>query len=259
MPLRGSPSICVFGDSHIACIKHALDEGLVTPPDGGLEFWGASGPAFRGIHLKRGRLQPMHDEARAQVQMISETGRESLAAEDFDAFLFVGSRLRSQSYVVPMLWRLQDDSGFLSEAVRAAILDRWLMGCRSYRAACTFAGTGKTRVFFAPASFMNDHVLDEKVIARSINQQATAAQRAELWDGIARRMDQDGIGLIAQPEETVTRGCLTRAEFASSRAIELQDPVHKNGAFGALILKELFARLASDPGRAASAAVDVPA
>lgn len=247
MPSRDRVSICVYGDSHIACIKHALDESLVTAPEGGLEFWGASGPAFRGIHLKGGRLQPLTDEARAQVQMISETGRESLEPEDFDVFLFVGSRLRAQSYIVPMLWRLQDDAGFLSQAVRDAVLERWLTGCRSYRAARAFAATGKTRVFFSPASFLNDQVLDAKVVARSINQQATAAQRADLWDGVARRMDQDGVGLIAQPEETVTRGCLTRIEFASSRATELQDPVHKNGAFGALILKELFARLASDP------------
>ncbi|MEL0437748.1 hypothetical protein [Phycobacter sp. K97] len=253
-----SLSICIYGDSHIACIKHALDEGLVSVPQGGLEFWGASGPAFRGIHLKGGRLQPQTQESQEQVRMISDTGRDSLGPEDFDVFLFVGSRLRSQSYVVPMLWRAQDDAGYLSKAVRDAVLDRWLTGCRSYRAACAFAALGQARVFFSPASFMNDQVLDEKVIVRSINQQATAEQRAALWEGIARRMAQDGVSLIAQPEETVTRGCLTRMEFASSRATELQDPVHKNGAFGALLLKELFARLASDPA-GAGATADAPA
>jgi hypothetical protein len=249
-------SICVFGDSHIACIKHALDENRVSVPFGRLEFWGASGPSFRGIHLKDRRLQPLTEDAQEQVKMISGTGRGSLAPEDFDVFLFVGSRLRAQSYIVPMLWRAQDEAGYLSQAVRDAVLERWLTGCRSYRAARAFAASGKTRVFFAPASFMNDQVLDEKVVARSINQQATAAERSALWEGVAQRMDRDGITLIAQPEQTVTRGCLTRIEYASSRAIELQDPVHKNGAFGALILKAMFAQLAEDTA-AASPHVDV--
>lgn len=243
MPSHGKPSVCIYGDSHIACVKRAVDEARLDLPVASLEFWGASGPAFRGIHMKGGRLKPLTPEARAQAEMISDSGRDSLGATDFDVVFFVGCRLRAQTYIVPMLWREAEEAGFLSQAVRAAVLERWLTGCRAYRAARDFAATGKTRVFFAPAPFMNDGVLDEKVIARSINQKATAGQRETLWQGVAQRMAQDGVTLIAQPEETVTRGCLTKSDFASERAVELRDPVHKNGAYGALLLRDLFSRL----------------
>lgn len=246
MPLQDNPSICVFGDSHIACVKRAVDDGRVDIPADRLEFWGASGPDFRGIHLRGGRLKPMTEEARAQVQMISSSGRDSLGAGDFDAFLFVGSRLRSHSYIVPMLWRARDEAGYLSQAVRDAVLDRWLTGCRAYRAARAFAATGKSRVFFSPASFMNDQIMDEKTIARTINQEASASARADLWNGVAQRMGRDGVTLIAQPEQTVTRGCLTKIDYASERAVEMRDPVHKNGAYGALILEQLFLQLESE-------------
>jgi hypothetical protein len=247
MPLPAETSLCIIGDSHLACIRQALNEDRVDVGAVHLEFWGADGPRFRDIHLIEGRLQPLSAEARERVEWINGNGRASVGAGDFTALLFAGCRLRAHEYLVPILWRLGDEAGFLSQAVRRMVLHRWLNGTRSYRTAKEFAADGSTRVFFSPAPFLNDQVLSEADIARNINQQATAEQRAMLWDEVEQMMAVDGVELLRQPEQTVTRGCLSKIEFAPSNAVFSRDTVHKNGAYGALVLGRTLERMAQTP------------
>ena len=227
---------CVCGDSHIACVKHALDEGLLDLTGVDLEFWGAPGPRFRDLHMEDGRFTVTSDAARDQLAKINPERTSGLAPDEFDGFLFIGCRLRSSDFLVPMLASVPGSAGYLSQAVRDLMLPRWLDSCRWYRAACEFA---KQRpVFFSPAGFLNDGIVSEEEVARSVNTEATATDRAALWDQVAEAMQRDNIHLIRQPEETVTRGGLTRAEFATDLGDQGDDSVHKNGAYGALILHQ---------------------
>ncbi len=227
---------CVFGDSHIACVKHALDEDLLDLKDVTLEFWGAPGPQFRDLHFEGGRLMARSEVARDSLAKINPARVEGLGPEDFDGFLFIGCRLRASEFLLPLLGSLPGSSGYLSSAVRRLMLSRWLEGCRWYRAAREFA---KLRpVFFSPAGFLNDGIVSEDEVARTINTEATEAERKAIWDRVALAMQQDNIHLIRQPEETVTRGGLTRAEFATTLGDQGDDSVHKNGAYGALILNQ---------------------
>ncbi len=256
MPLDDRLRICVYGDSHIACIKRAVDEGRVDLTGIALEFWGAPGPRFRDIHLKNGRLAPTTDQSRAMVARVNAQGRATLAAQDFDGFVFVGSRLRASAYLTPLLYRDAQPDGFLSQAVRQVMLERWLNSCRAYRVAREFAQS--VPLCFAPAGFLNDQVVPEDEIAASINTAATTAARRHLWDGISQAMATDGITLLAQPESTVTRGALTRLEYAAEAARADGDTVHKNGAYGALLLTQALAHLrkthtAPTPARAVAA------
>ena len=240
---RVDPTLCIYGDSHLAGIKLALNEKRIDPGAVQIEFWGADGPQFREIHMVDGRMTPTTDAASARVALINANGRKDIGANDFGQYLFVGGRLRSHEYIAPMLNRLRDDIGFLSRAVRLRVLTRWLNGCRSYRTAREFAQSGGARVLFAPASFLNDQVVRESDVAREINENATAEDRGVVWDEMSEAMAADGVELLRQPEITVTRGCLTKLDYAANRVIENRDTVHKNGTYGALVLGEALTRL----------------
>lgn len=238
---KSKTRFCVFGDSHIACIKHAQDEGLLQLDGVKLHFWGAPGPQFRDLHQDGDRLVATSQAARDSLARINPDLGYALSPTDFDGYLFNGCRLRSTEYLVPLLQARAGGAVFYSSAVRDLMLARWLDSCRWYRAAREFA---KQRpVFFAPAGFLNDGIISEEEVARGINTQATCAERQALWDQIEKAMADDGIRLIRQPEETVTRGALTAAEFATALGGQGDDAVHKNGAYGALILNQALAQM----------------
>jgi hypothetical protein len=234
---------CVFGDSHIACIKHALDEGLLDLQGIELEFWGAPGPQFRDLHFVDGQLVGTTEAARDNLAKINPARSAALVPQDFDGFLFIGCRLRLSELLVPLLQNQAGKPGYVSAAVRDLMLTRWLEGCRWYRAAREFA---KERpVYFSPAGFLNEGVLSEDELASAINAEATAAERSALWQLMEVAMAGDAIQLLRQPEETVTRGALTARSYATTLGVQDDDAVHKNGAYGALILNQALAQLRS--------------
>ncbi len=238
---QASLRFCVFGDSHIACIKHAQDEGLLSLDGVVLEYWGAPGPQFRDLHLQDARLVATTAAAQASLAKINPARSTALAPQDYDGFLFIGCRLRSSDYLVPLLRSQPGSPGYLSAAVRGLMLDRWLESCRGYRAAREFA---KARpVFFSPAGFLNEGTLSEEELAETLDSEATPEARAALWDEIAQAMAADGVHLLRQPEETITHGGLTRRDYATSLGAEEDDRVHKNGAYGALILNHALSQL----------------
>lgn len=51
-------SLCIFGDSHLASLKQALDQGLLDPAGANVEFWGAYGPCFRQLRYREGAICP---------------------------------------------------------------------------------------------------------------------------------------------------------------------------------------------------------
>jgi hypothetical protein len=236
-PLR----FCVFGDSHIACIKHALDEDLLDLKGVALEFWGAPGPQFRDLHFVEGQLVGTTEAARDNLAKINPARSAALVPQDFDGFLFIGCRLRLSEFLVPLLLNQAGKPGYVTAAVRDLMLRRWLEGCRWYRAAREFA---KERpVYFSPAGFLNDGVLSEEDVTKTINTEATAADRCALWDPMQQAMAGDNIQLLRQPEETVTRGGLTARSYATTLGSQDDDAVHKNGAYGALILNQALAQM----------------
>ena len=182
---------CVFGDSHIACVKHALDEDLLDLKGVDLEFWGAPGPQFRDLHLEEGRLVGTSAAARDSLAKINPARSAGLDPQAFDGILFIGCRLRASEFLVPVLASVPGSPGYLSQALRDLMLTRWLEGCRWYRAARVFAQT--CPVFFSPAGFLNDGILSEDEIASTINTEATQRARDEIWDQIALAMAQDNI------------------------------------------------------------------
>ncbi|MBR9764753.1 MAG: hypothetical protein GYB53_14800 [Rhodobacteraceae bacterium] len=228
------PSLCIFGDSHIASVKQALDAGLLPYVTDHLEFWGAYGPAFRQFEFQDNTVLPRKDAAE-MVAMINGLGREVLRGDAFAAYLFYGARLRIADFLPPMLATLRQ-GGHLSAAVRHRVVRRFLEGRKSYRIAQQFARTNPgVSVTFAPAPLLTLGVgLPEKTWPEA--EGASAGERAEVLGWLDAEAAADGITLLHQPEETIVEGCWTDPRFAATGPGSEEDPVHKSPEFAALML-----------------------
>ncbi|MEL7093298.1 MAG: hypothetical protein AAFN94_16335 [Pseudomonadota bacterium] len=248
MALLQNKTLCVIGDSQMACAARGLKEGLTqAPPGWDVEFWGAEGPLFRAMDFKDGAMRMTKADATARVIEINEQQRDHIAPGDFDALLFFGARLRVAAFFADYF---QWQSTRVSEPTRAvleAAIHDFCICTRAYRIARAFAEQGDA-VFFAPDPFMTAGILDyfgpDGVYADQLAAQtATAQQRAALWDGFERVAAQDGIKLLAQDDETVQDGILTKPEFAIAGAEAVGDHAHKSPAFGALRLQQVWQEL----------------
>ncbi|KAJ53986.1 hypothetical protein ACMU_04585 [Actibacterium mucosum KCTC 23349] len=241
--LSPNKTLCIYGDSHLASLKHALDAGVDGAGSYTIEFYGAPGPEFRGLRLTDDGAVVPDDEALTALEMVNGTGRTRLEGSDFDAFLFHGARMRSTAFIAEFLHRARDADGFVSAAVRRAALERWLSSIRSVRVARAFAAAG-ARVFFSPAPFEVPGAGGQKYLETFPEAaKAEAKDRTALNDEIADVLAKDGITFVAQPDETVQGGCLTDAAYQVENAAESGDFRHMNGEYGAKVLRAVLAQL----------------
>ena len=105
-----------------------------------------------------------------------------------------------------------------------------------------FARQGKARILFQPVSFQlagHPHPgLDQFPDAV----QGTAKERAAIWVLVQDVMAEDGITLLAQPENTVIGGCFTKDIYATRFAAK-GDSTHKNRDYGRAVLRQIRAEL----------------
>lgn len=254
MPLPAEQfRICVYGDSHLGSVRLAQDAGLISWPDGAeVEFWGATGPWFRQIRWADGAIRATGD-ALQRVTQINDKRRDHLKPDDFDLFIFYGARLRVAQYMAPMHDWFLDKGTWPSAAVMQKSAAHYLNCVRSFRIAREIARAGGLALCL-PAPFPTDGVVDlsKKNFFLDNHPRATDA-RAEslqvLWGFLIKAAAADGVKLIPQPAGTITRGMLTKGEFACDDAIATKDAGHKRPDFAALwindVLKTLFSNRVS--------------
>jgi hypothetical protein len=242
LPVTAPQRLCIFGDSHMACVRLALNmrPQALAPLD--VEFWGTIGHRFRYVSLKDGALVPDDDFTAKRFSAVNRAGRTSLRPDDFDVIAFTGCRTRVDGLVMEFLHRNRHPDLFVSSGVRRAIIAGHLRSLYPYQFAMDFARQGKARILYQPVSFQlagHPHpMLDQFPDAV----QGTASERAAIWALVQEVMAEDGITLLAQPESTVTDGCFTKAGFATRFAAK-GDSTHKNRDYGRLVLRQIRAQL----------------
>lgn len=239
-----APRICFFGDSQLGSLRNALREGLTQAPTGAhVEFWGATGPAFRQIEWRGGAIRAKGD-ALDMALTINGNRREFLAPDDFDTFIFYGARYRVSEFFGPYLQWMGENGHAPSRAVRAASGRMFAECTRAYRMAQQLAKAGR-HVIYVPAPFYTDGIKNLDAPKQFLGlypaaAQATEAQRDIVWSTLCDVAAQDGIHLVCQPEDTVTRGALTCTEYACADAKESGDIGHKSPAFAARWMEEVW-------------------
>lgn len=236
--------ICFFGDSQMGSLRHALRDNLTTVPDGAeVEFWGATGPSFRLIDWRQGAIRAK-DRALEMALTINGNGREALRPQDFDTVIFYGARYRVTEFFGPYLNWMDEHGHAPSRAVLEASARMFAECTRAYRMARNLAEAG-CQVIYVPAPFYTEGVNDIEAKNRFFGHypraaNATAEQRATLWSALGAIAAQDGITLVPQPDDTVTRGALTLNAFACDDAAEAGDTGHKSPAFAARWMQDVW-------------------
>lgn len=244
MPSR-SKRLCVFGDSHIGSLRKALDAGLIKSAGFEIEFWGATGPQFRQIDIIDGVVRPTSPQAAEMVAQVNGQGREALEPGDFDIYLFFGARLRMADFMPPYLQRLRDPQNGISAAVLQAGARGFLADRRMARIARNFGTSGKSRVFFAPAPLWTWGIQDNAAAQKLADDYPLAVDagktdRDMIWAVFQQIFEPDGVTLLRQPEETVTRGIFTDPKYAVEGAQDSGDIGHKSAEYAALVFKSFL-------------------
>ena len=236
--------ICVFGDSHIGSLRNALSEGLTSAPDHSeVEFWGAPGPSFRSIGWSNGAIRAK-EGALEMVLQVNGKGRTVLAPADFDTFIFYGARYRMAEFFGPYLQWVDDNGSLPSVAVLRICARMFAQSNITYDMACELAKAG-CNVIYVPAPFHTDGIIDIDARGRFLGTypgvvNASFEHRAALWSALVDVAAQDGITLVPQPEDTVSRGALTMKVFARDGASEVGDTGHKSPAFAARWMQDVW-------------------
>lgn len=234
--------LCIFGDSHIGCLKFALKDKLVTPPkDISVEFWGASGPLFRDLNHVDGKIVPT-SAALPSVLVINGNGQETLDPANYDAILFMAARTRSLNIFEPELHRMQQPDGYLSNAVFEQNCADWLRSQRLYIATKDFAQNSDCKIFIAPTTFLTQGAPEAK--PQYLGSKITNAEGVDrIWSTLEKIAAEDNIALLRQPPETCGDGATSKPEYNRTNVDGTTDVTHRSPDYGALILERLFQEL----------------
>lgn len=234
------PRLCVFGDSHYACVRQAEAQGLVDTAGVALEYWGNVGGRFRYLQFRDGAIHPPDDAVASRFAKFNAKGRTFLPAAEFDAILVMGARIYPWRVFFRLL-QLLSNGTFVSEGLQRRILSDGLRGYHGYQLASGLAATGTARVLMAPVAF---YTANPERFAASITPVIAGLIADRLpwfWSVLSEAAAADGITLIAQPDETVTDGMFTDPAYAVADHVAKADYEHHNAAYGAVILSRALA------------------
>jgi hypothetical protein len=146
------PRLCIFGDSHYACLKQAEFDGLVDVSGVDIEYWGHVGGRFRFLEFRDGAVRPLDDFTARRFAKFNAKGRKHLPAADFDVIHVTGARVYVWGLFNQLLLGLTGGP-FVSSGLARRILVDGLRRQAGYRLATGLASTGKTRVLLSPVAY----------------------------------------------------------------------------------------------------------
>lgn len=228
--------LMLFGDSHLAAVKRGL-AGIPADRLAGVEvqFWGTAGHRFRQIDWTDGKIVPTNDSTANAFARFNRYGLRELDPALSDAVAFVGARIRPGAVIPDLLNQLVHPDRYLSRAYLKAVLADLFNSLTTYRMARAMAATGRTRVFVAPIS-LETHRHGKAPRAYTLARRASRADLELLWSIMAEIMADDGIGAVLQPLDSVVCGYMTDEVYG----LPAGDDVHKNAAYGTLILQAIL-------------------
>lgn len=229
------PRLCIFGDSHYACLKQAEVQGLVDVSGVDLEYWGHVGGRFRFLEVRDGAIHPLDDFTAQRFAKFNARGRTFLPASEFDAIHVTGARVYVWGLFVRVLVALAEGP-FVSSGLVRRMLSDGLRGQSGYRLAAGLAATGTARILLSPVAF---YTAIPPAHANAITPAIAALipeRLPQFWEILKEAAAGDGIHLLRQPTETVTEGLYTDPAYAVEDHVAKADYEHHNAAYGALIL-----------------------
>lgn len=237
--------LAVFGDSHYACVKNAVDQGRVDlPAQLDLEFWGHVGRRFRRLGFVDGAITPDDPYTAARFAKFSTRKRDKLPIGAFDTVFFMGCRIRSFPAFAKLI-RGERAGACFSKALRRRLIKGSLNSDMHYKIAKAAAAVGGTRIIVLPVSFPTwaEDLVGDRNDRFPFADTTSAEELDMMWDIMECVMKEDGITLIRQPSETVVEGLYTSPTFGVDGFAEKNDYAHRNATFGAIAFERVLQEL----------------
>jgi len=242
VPVAGTAAlrVCIIGNSHMGALKLGLEQIAAAYPDIAVTFFGHRADRLRGLVLRDGRLEASNQDLRAAITHTSG-GLDHIDPAAYDIFLV----------------HALDIKGFFPDAARPysrQVLAATLRDIAQYPNFLVRIVRDLRTLTDKPV-----YIGLAPLYAASATAQADESGAARYLDTVALMNEVlfAGINVIAQsqPAETVLNAAHTSIAYSvGSRRLGVGDNVeqlehpetdvaHMNAAFGALWLRDFFARL----------------
>jgi hypothetical protein len=260
-----SKRLIIFGNSHVAAIKDALDQAPGGWPDLDVTIVGAHGEALMNTRLDGSVLIPTTDRTRKYFRDFG--GAESFDLNRFDLIAIAGCQVapartsviyKDARYLgLPSLAEAADlatmSEILMSRASFAAILRAEMQKSLGLRLAIHLRPATRTPIYLLSQARASAEVLTSSQATlrrlRHIVEANDGWALSDLFDEtLSDLAAQSGIQFVPQPRDTIQDGILTPTDYMNG-AIRLttagrkdqpaEDLVHANGAYGAKLLDQL--------------------
>lgn len=261
--------LCFIGNSHLACVKLAIDAERDALPTRSVDYFAGSGYLIDKFHVVDGHFLSTRDEYLLTQMTSISVGQDRIDMRAYDAFVLVGLGLEYRDlFQIFRMHRLHSDAK--RAAGRAPVSDAYVTDFLA-EAYATRAGYWLARkirrVTSAPVIFLSSPYPAEAIISDTVNRHLLKLRQTsyyqDLVDFYVQCADSAaatvGASFIPQSAETQVAPGFTRAELNAGavglappkvsdaknwhREKSTADPWHMNADFGRARLRDIAAAI----------------
>ena len=248
--------ICVIGNSHIAALKLAVENGALDGADIDIVFFGAPGKHFNKLRVRDGVIRGP-DTLRDKFLLVSEGRYTQIDPAEFDVVVvYAGSFYFHQ--LLGSIHHALKNQVHLSEDCLSTGIERWLTSKHAFRLTRRIGkASSTTRAILVPRPIPAVGATDASVTvgpyAKSpwLWDRLEPSFRKKVWSICAQTAERGGVEVFPQPESTIDANQFTKPEYTAHSKRLLQPEVnhdqeevsHMNARFGEEFLLSLIAHL----------------
>lgn len=246
--------ICIIGNSHLAALKLAVNEGVLTGTGVDAVFFGAPGERFKKLRFTNGLLSGPRSLERILLQ-VSGGKYTQIDPSDFDVVVVYGGSIFLHRLVGSLHRTMNVEGVHISEACLGRGIERWFARKHAFRLAKQLTHCAK-RVLLSPrpCPAMSEVVRNagggdelEPWAWESLD----PTFRRFIWEQCEKIVRSHGVEMLFQPETTLDDNQYTDTKYTkdSTRLLDTggkhddDDVTHMNAAYGKIILKHMLSEL----------------
>jgi len=259
--------ICMIGNSHLAALKLAVENGALDGTGTDMVFFGAPGRRFRKIRFRNGAVRGPKTLHKIFLQ-VSGGRYTQINPAEFDVVVVYGGAFFLHRLVGGIHHALNNQV-HLTEECLATGVERWMTSKHFFRLSDDISkASSATRTILVPrpipaiAAAAEPEIVDRNMESPWLWNRLEPAFRRRIWNICSQTAERRGVEMFVQPDTTIDANQFTKPEYTSrstrllgqGRAHEQADVTHMNPKFGEEVLLHLLAHL----GRAAEGTQSVP-
>ena len=255
--------VCVIGNSHIAALKKAVEDGALDNTDTSIVFFGAPGKNFNELRVHDGMICGPAT-LRDMFLRVSDGLYTRIDPAEFDVVVVYAGRFYFHR-LLGSIHRVLRSDVHLSKDCLSTGIGRWLSSKHVFCLARMISrASPATRVVLVPRPIPAVGAADTADAAAPyatspwVWDRLEPSFRKKIWSICGQSASRRGVELFAQPESTIDVNQFTKPEFTahSNRLLKSQvkhpqaEVSHMNAKFGEVFLLSLLAHLSNTDDRA---------